>query len=109
MRVVHCCREICTHYCGRSSSKHKALGKPNDLSILCNPEYLKDESQRDAVCERYESYLSSFIQRNVFIKSIICELPADAILGCFCFPRRCHCDSIIKFNKYFKDEIRLRM
>ena len=30
---------------------------------------------------------------------VIHELPSDAVLGCWCKPARCHCESIIKKHK----------
>lgn len=64
IHYVHCCREECTHYCGRKSSIHKALGRPIDLSILANPEPLKCESDRDENLKRYTLYLArAYVRR----------------------------------------------
>ena len=35
-----------------------------------------------------------FLQHDLL--EVIRELPSDAVLGCWCKPARCHCESIIK-------------
>jgi len=80
-------------YCGRGS----ALG---------NPFPMHNESQRDAVCDEYEKYFYEKVydlfehdtQFHVELKAIIAVADkGDVNLGCFCAPKRCHCDTIKKF------------
>lgn len=104
IRYVHCCREECTHFCGRKTSLHKARGNPIDLSILSNPEPLKDESDREPNVRRYAAHLLDLCKRNPFIREILLEIPDDAVLGCFCHPRTCHCQVIIDARNYYKHE-----
>lgn len=82
-------------YCGRGSP----LGNPFRL------ENTKDQKQRDDVCEQYKSYFIDEVnvKRN---QSMLRELTAikrklehDGIvkLGCFCAPKRCHCETIKEY------------
>lgn len=100
MRTVNCTREPCSHYCGRASSLHKALGNPIDLSILGNPHWMADESQRSTVCAQYRVTLWNWIQTRPEVVQAILSIPDDATLGCFCAPRECHCDIIPEARKW---------
>ena len=68
-------------YCGRPSR-------------LGNPYWMKDESQRNIVIEKCD--------KDVKFHEVIKELKEELIkrnitkvhLGCFCYPRACHCDII---------------
>lgn len=91
-------------YCGRGS----ALG---------NPFYLQSESQRDAVCEKYIDWFyenadtSNFLdiyagrdngiphtrQTAQLLELFNLAIKEDINLGCFCAPKRCHCDTIKDF------------
>lgn len=89
----------CTHFCGRPKSYKPFYGK--DFSILGNPFYLAKESMRDEVCNKYEAYFNLKIKTDhKFIEAVnkIYEdsLSGDVILGCFCYPNRCHCDRILE-------------
>ena len=96
MKYVNCIAEECTHYCGRKSSIGRAKGKPIDLSILSNPIYLHDESKRDDVIKQYASHLVELCNSNEYILPILQLIPHDAVLGCFCYPKDCHCRIIIE-------------
>jgi hypothetical protein len=103
MRVVNCTREACTHYCGRPSSLNRAIGHPVDLSILGNPHWMADESQRERVCALYRRTLFQWIiEDKPGIVEALRSLPEDAILGCFCAPRQCHCDILEAASNYVK-------
>ena len=91
-------------YCGRGS----ALG---------NPFPMRNETERDKVCTQYEDWFYSRIDEPSFLDLV--ELPisqtnlnpqtkqliiifrmamkGDINLGCFCAPKRCHCDTIKNF------------
>lgn len=105
-----------THYCGRSSSYKLAYGK--DFSILGNPFYMKSESFRNEVCNKFDTYFLekmsycfrkelrdnsieySMAKSKCLFTTTMAELlnmyssNVNISLGCFCSPRRCHCDSI---------------
>ena len=86
---------------------HKARGIPIDLSILSNPEPLAHESDREANVRRYTKYLADYCKRNPVIVSILKEIPDDAVLGCFCAPRTCHCQVIIAARTYYINEAKV--
>jgi hypothetical protein len=89
MHVVHVREKLCTHYIGRGaapSGKHAQLG---------NPFVLRIESARTKVIEEYEEW----VRRQPEVMKRIAELPEDAVLGCWCKPRACHGDVIIKIWK----------
>lgn len=98
----------CTHYCARKTSYKTSFGK--NMSILGNPFFMKNESQRDKVCNLYEEYFTYHITNNSMLSNkfknalreiITDSLTMDIVLGCFCridsvnasIPR-CHCDTI---------------
>ena len=85
----------CTHYCGRKSS-YKNVGK--DLSILGNPYFLESESLRNKVCDEYQTYFEEHLNDLDFhnaLQIIQHDLNySNVVLGCFCYPRRCHCETI---------------
>lgn len=78
-------------YCGRGS----ALG---------NPFPMKTEADRNKVCDQYEKYFYEevFVKGNEAmlkqLKMIIAQARiGDVNLGCFCSPKRCHCDTIKRY------------
>ena len=70
-------------------------------SILGNPFYMKDESQRNRVCQQYEEYFYGKMQRpdNDFYKEVmrlyeILQKYGELELYCWCAPKRCHAETI---------------
>jgi len=70
--------------------------------ILGNPYPMKNESERDKVCDKYEAYLHAKLHDEKdpnFLKEIA-KLATRHLggtrvrLGCYCAPKRCHCESI---------------
>jgi hypothetical protein len=104
MRVVNCFKEECDFYCGRKSSFHKAMGSPYDLSILGNPEPLKSEEDRENNLKRYAKHLFRICNEDPDYRLILKSLPDDTVLGCFCAPKKCHCDIIIEASIYYKQK-----
>jgi hypothetical protein len=81
-------------YCGRGS-------------LLGNPFKMIDESERDLVCEKYEKYFYEQIEvvkNEVMLKELRIiykqALDGDVNLGCYCSPKRCHCDTIKRFVEH---------
>lgn len=81
-------------YCGRP-------GK-GQLGLLGNPFWMKDESQRDKCCDKYEEWFNSNIPQRA--KELIEIAKTQEIeLACFCqspkdvVKKRCHCETIKKF------------
>ena len=89
-----------THYCGRSKNYKPEYGI--DCSVLSNPFPLYKESDRDQNIEKYKYYFIHMIQNDILFRNNIEYIISDikngknVVLGCFCFPKKCHCD-IIKF------------
>jgi len=96
-------------YCGRGSP-------------LGNPFYMSSEFERDKVCDQYQDWFYkhvdevSFIdiykgdrahiphgmppnspQTTMVLEIFAAALEGDVNLGCFCAPKRCHCDTIKQF------------
>ena len=91
MIVTHINTKTHTHYCGRASS-YTGIGL--DCSILGNPYLMRDQSgtERDRVIAQYRVQLNRWrIQDSEEWKTLI-SLPHNAVLGCFCHPKACHCD-----------------
>lgn len=98
IEVVNKYKEPNHHYCARGS-------------VLGNPFVMNGESERDSVCDKFKIYFDEKIL-NKDIK-MISELNLlyrkskieDINLGCFCAPKRCHCDTIKKFVEGMTKEI----
>ena len=82
-------------YCGRGS-------------VLGNPFPMKGEHQRDQVCDDYRDMFITKVNNKD--TAFITELTNmymhimdgnDLNLGCFCAPRRCHCDTIKGYLEYW--------
>lgn len=86
-----------THYCGRKASYKPQFGE--DFSILGNPYPLKNNN-RDEVCDQYHAYFHKALCEDARFRQAVNTLAdqyqqgQDIILGCFCAPKRCHCDTI---------------
>lgn len=89
----------CTHYCGRSTS-YRGIGK--DFSILGNPFRMYKESQRDEVIDKYKDYFYWHIENDPNFRKAVDYLVEiskfeNIVLGCFCTPKKCHCDVIKEY------------
>lgn len=79
-------------YCGRGS----ALGNPFFMTR-------NSQQQRDYVCDLYEEYFQNQVERKVTVfMAALLDIQNKAMkgnvnLGCFCAPKRCHCDTIKKY------------
>lgn len=103
IEVVHI-RSGCNYYCGRAKNYKPEYGI--DMSVLGNPYWMNGETQRNDVCDRYDKYLMKKLNdisgvQTKFIRAInklVNDYKAgvNIRLGCFCAPKRCHCDSIKK-------------
>lgn len=102
MTYVNCHREDCTHFCGRKSSLKKCGNNPIDLSILGNPAPLKFEEDRDENIEEYGVHLLKLLRSNPPLVAALRLIPDDAKLGCFCYPKNCHCRIIIQACEFLK-------
>jgi len=84
MKVVHLRKDKYTHYIGRGS-------------IFGNPFIVGKHGTREQCIEGYEDRVREEV--NNTLGQRIYHLPEDAILGCYCKPKACHGDIIIKIWK----------
>lgn len=87
MTVVHCKQTPHTHYIGRPS-------------LLGNPFQIGPAGTREDVIAKFEMHARSHPE----VMSVISRLPADAVLGCWCAPRPCHGDVIMKLWKELHEQ-----
>ena len=104
MRIVNCTKEVCTHYCGRFYSYNRSLGNPINLSILGNPfpvgeKYDLEESLSLYAQHLYDELIQDKSKSNAYWQALR-SIPDDAVLGCFCAPKKCHCSIIKLARKY---------
>lgn len=81
MKVVNLRKEKYTHYIGRGS-------------IFGNPFIVGQHGTREQCIEAYEDRVREEINNTLGHR--IYHLPKDAVLGCYCKPRACHGDIIVK-------------
>lgn len=69
-------------------------------SILGNKFYMKNESERNKVCEEYEKYFNMQIRKNLAFANEVKRLAyihqkyGKLRLFCWCAPKRCHTETI---------------
>lgn len=85
-KVVHCKKEKYDVYIGRPSK----FGNP--FSHLNNTLAKFKVSSRDEAVDEYEKWIKAYPE---FIKIIKAELKGK-VLGCWCSPKRCHGDVLLK-------------
>lgn len=80
-------------------------------SVLGNPFYMKDESKRDEVCDKYKKYFDKNVVINDnFRKEVnrlvkIYMMHGKLRLFCWCYPKRCHSEIIKDFIIDFVDNM----
>lgn len=68
-----------------------------------NPYLIGRDGTRDEVCDKYEEYFAYKILHDARFRANILSLK-DKVLGCYCYPKRCHCNTIANFlNFYYKE------
>ena len=83
--------------------KSKSL-EDNGLYVYCgrpskfgNPFEMKDESQREFVIDRFEQQAFPYDEVGRLISYCAQNSIETLKLGCYCSPKRCHCDAIKAF------------
>lgn len=110
IKVVHCKDE--------NEKDHIYLGRPHPLG---NPYTHKEGTtapfvvgSRDEAVDLYEKWLLSQIKiGNQEVLMALSELKALALqndikLGCWCFPKRCHCDVVKKYVELSLEQLKRR-
>jgi len=80
----------------------EVLIKVDRTSPVGNPYYMRNEFERDIVCDRYKKHFEWSMQNDVkfnnYIKNIVkIAQKHDIALGCWCYPKRCHAETIKRF------------
>jgi hypothetical protein len=106
MKTINCAKGICTKYCGRPGSIDRAMGKPEDFSVLGNPHIMLEDTEREraAVIALHRRDLWVALQEDTPIRRALLKLKDDDILGCFCAPKACHCDTLIAAYEWLKTQ-----
>lgn len=97
--IVNCRKQKPDIYCGRAYKGYPA-------SPLGNPFPMASEADRDVVIEKYRRWLWKKIKAhdlNVLyaLRLILDRASSESVprppvnLGCWCAPKRCHCECII--------------
>ena len=79
-------------------------------SILGNPFYMQTENERDEVCEKYRDYFYKNVNHNKTFTDALRQLYKIAItygkleLFCWCYPKRCHAETIAQFLEKYLGE-----
>lgn len=75
-------------------------------SVLGNPFYMNNENERNQVCDKYEMYFNNKIldKNSSFYKELerlinIYNKYGKLELFCWCYPKRCHAETIKKYIK----------
>lgn len=85
---------------GNRSESGEYVGRPSPLG---NPYWMKDESKRDEVCDKYAEWFNRKVREH---DPEVCEelqrlyrlgLQRPVKLICYCAPRRCHADTIANY------------
>ena len=72
-------------------------------TILGNPFYMNDESQRDKVCDKYDAYFAKQLCENAeFAEEVeriitLYQTYGELNLFCWCFPKRCHAETVRRY------------
>jgi hypothetical protein len=93
--VVHCKKQNFDIYIGRAHSDFPE-GSP-----FCNPFIIGKDGARNEVIEKYEEYLRQALIEIPGLDEELLKLDGK-ILGCWCFPKKCHGDIIVKLIKEIK-------
>ena len=89
VKVVNKYKEPNHIYCGRGTP----VGNPFVMSD-------KSDKERDRVCDAYGEWFEKEISKKWspitdFVNNLVFSaIKGDINLGCFCAPKRCHCETI---------------
>ena len=77
-------------------------------SVLCNPFKVASEEQRDWSCDQYQTYFDKKVREkkdaafmNELRRIYQLALTSDVVLACWCYPKRCHTETIKNFLEQF--------
>ena len=88
----------------RTDANAQYIGRGSPLG---NPFRMNGETDRDRVCDRYETWFTQKVkERDVRVMNELRRLYrlaqlGDLVLGCYCAPKRCHGETIKRFLEQF--------
>lgn len=87
------------HNLQRHNERHIKVDRETPVG---NPYHMRDESQRDLACDRYQEWFEiQMEQDNEFSRYInnILKIAREhnIALACWCAPKRCHAETIKKY------------
>jgi hypothetical protein len=86
-------------YCGRAC--HGWHG-----SVLANPVPLDDEALRDEAVDAYEGWLwDRLLAGDRVLLAALEAIPEGAALGCWCAPKRCHTEAVIRAARLAREAL----
>ena len=80
--------------------------------ILGNWFFMHNEKERDIVCDKYQKWFDIAITNknervlNELRKIYKLAKIQDVALGCWCYPKRCHSETILKFLQQYLKEVK---
>ena len=77
-------------------------------SVLCNPFKISSEEERDDSCNKFQAYFDKKVREKkdvAFMEELRriyhLALKQDIVLACWCYPKRCHTQTIKAFLEQF--------
>lgn len=105
--IVNIRRDACEVYCGRRKGTNKHYGNP--FSHLADIPTTVQVQNREEACNRFESWIREETDhdvesiRRLWILANLKNLRGK-VLGCFCKPLRCHCETYLALLNEEADE-----
>lgn len=80
-------------------NENEVMVKVDRSSVIGNPFYMHNESERNKVCEQYQEWFDKKIDCNPVVVEEMYRLQKlaksnDIALACWCYPKRCHAEII---------------
>jgi hypothetical protein len=76
------------------------IGRPSKWG---NPFISGRDGTREEVCRKYEQYFNEQLRASPLFKKALLELKGKT-LACYCKPKQCHGDTIIKFLNLLEED-----
>jgi len=81
------------------AKENEVLVRVDRRSVVGNPFFMSHESMRNEVCDKYADYFKEQMKINSVFRAYIEDIvrkarQSDIALACWCFPKRCHAETI---------------
>lgn len=94
-------------YCGRPSPLGNPCSMPNSPCPICEEIHFGIGMSELTPCRSIECYRkwlwNKIKKRDEKVIYELSRISEDSLLGCFCYPKTCHCDVVAKAWKYCKE------